>query len=113
MPQGSVLSVTLFSLKMNGLAAVLKNDFHGSLYFDDFVLCCRSGDINCIELKLQLCLGRVRGWADVGGLGFPRTEATCVHFCSGRKRRDGPRLQLEDVPIGVVKELWFLGVVFG
>ena len=38
-PQGSILSVTLFSLKINSLADVLKNLMQGSLYVDDFVLC--------------------------------------------------------------------------
>ena len=40
--KGSILSVTLFSLKINSLADVLKNDMQGSLYVDDFVLCYKS-----------------------------------------------------------------------
>ena len=36
-PPGSILSVTLFSLKINSLADVLKNVMRGSLYVDDFV----------------------------------------------------------------------------
>ena len=35
-PQGSILSVTLFSLKINSLAKVLSQDVQGSLYVDDF-----------------------------------------------------------------------------
>ena len=35
-PQGSILSVTLFSLKINSLDQVLSKDIHGSLYVDDF-----------------------------------------------------------------------------
>ena len=39
-PQGSILSVTLFSLKINSLATVLvlKNDTLGSFYVVNFVL---------------------------------------------------------------------------
>ena len=36
---GSVLSVTLFSMKINSLAEVLRGDMHGSLYVDDFDIC--------------------------------------------------------------------------
>ena len=36
-PQGSILSVTLFSLKINSLAKVLSQDVQGSLYVDDFL----------------------------------------------------------------------------
>ena len=35
-PQGSILSVTLFSLKINSLVKVLGKDVEGSLYVDDF-----------------------------------------------------------------------------
>ena len=35
-PQGSILSVTLFSLKINSLAKVLSQDVQGYLYVDDF-----------------------------------------------------------------------------
>lgn len=39
MPQGSILSVTSFSIKMNSLDEVLRDDTGASLYVDDFVLC--------------------------------------------------------------------------
>ena len=55
-PQGSILSVTLFSLKIYSLATVLKNDTLGRLYVDDFVLCYKSKNMNSIERQLQLCL---------------------------------------------------------
>ena len=35
-PQGSILSVTLFSLKINSLAKILSQNVQGSLYVDDF-----------------------------------------------------------------------------
>ena len=35
-PQGSILSVTLFSIKINSLAKILSKDVQGSLYVDDF-----------------------------------------------------------------------------
>ena len=37
-PQGSILSVTLFSLKINSLAKVLSKDVERSLYVDDFLI---------------------------------------------------------------------------
>ena len=39
-PQGSILSVTLFSLKINSLVKVLGKDVEGSLYVDDFLMSC-------------------------------------------------------------------------
>ena len=110
-PQGSILSVTLFSIKINSLAEVLKNEFHGSLYVDDFTLCYKSKNMNSIERKLQLCLNKIQNWADVNGFKFSKTKTACVHFCSKRKH-DDPKLQLDGNPIKVVKEFKYLGVIF-
>ena len=41
-PQGSILSVTLFSLKINSLVKVLGKDVEGSLYVDDFLMSYRA-----------------------------------------------------------------------
>ena len=41
-PQGSILSVKLVSLKINSLAKVLSNDVEGSLYVDDFLMSYRA-----------------------------------------------------------------------
>ena len=112
-PQGSILSVTLFRLKINSLADVLKNDMQGSLYVDDFVLCYKSKNMNSIERQLQLCSQRIQNWADKNGFRFSKTKTTCVHFCSKRKLHDDPCLQLDGNQIKfVVKEAKFLGVIF-
>ncbi len=38
-PQGSILSVTLFSMKINDIVKVLTNGIDCSLYVDDFLIC--------------------------------------------------------------------------
>jgi hypothetical protein len=38
-PQESIFSVTLFSIKINSLAKVLNDNIEGSLYIDDFLIC--------------------------------------------------------------------------
>ena len=55
-PQGSILSVTLFSIKINSLVKVLKDNMEGSLYVDDFLICYRRHHMNNIERQIQLCL---------------------------------------------------------
>ena len=37
-PQGSILSVTLFSIKIKSIVQVLRYGMQGSLYVDDFVI---------------------------------------------------------------------------
>ena len=40
--EGSILSVTLFSLKINSIVGCLLHDIECSLYVDDFIICYRA-----------------------------------------------------------------------
>ena len=62
-PQGSILSVTLFSIKINSLVKVIKDNMEGSLYVDDFLICYRGQNMNNIDRQIQLCLKRIEKWA--------------------------------------------------
>ena len=55
-PQGAILSVTLFCIKINSLAKVLNDHIDGSLFVDDFSISCRSCNMVTVERQLQLCL---------------------------------------------------------
>jgi len=48
-PQGSILSVTLFCLKVNSIVKALCPGVDCSLYVDDFLICYRSKYIHIIE----------------------------------------------------------------
>ena len=111
-PQGSILSVTLFSLKINSLATILKNETLGSLFVHDFVLCYKSKNMNSIERHLQLCLQKNQNWADENGFKFSKTKTACVHCSSKLKSHDDPCLHLDGNKIKAVKEDKFLGVIF-
>ena len=41
-PQGSILSVPLFSMKINSIVKVIKDGIDCSLYVDDFLVCYQS-----------------------------------------------------------------------
>lgn len=63
-PQGSSLSVTLFSIKMNSIVSALRTEVLGSLYVNDFLASFRHKDMTTIESGLQPCLRRLQHWAD-------------------------------------------------
>ena len=52
-PQGSILSVTLFSIKINSLAKVLNDHTDGSLFVDDFGVSCRGKNMPSIERQFS------------------------------------------------------------
>ena len=68
--QGSILSVTLFSVKINSIALCLKPGVDCLLYVNDFQICYRSSNMNIIERQLQLCLNKLQQWATDNGFRF-------------------------------------------
>jgi hypothetical protein len=48
-PQVSIISGTLLSIKINSLAKVLNDNIDGSLYVDDLLICYRDKNMNIIE----------------------------------------------------------------
>ena len=52
-PQGSILSVTLLVLKINGLAEVIDKDFFRSLFVDDFQFSFKGKTMNSIERRIK------------------------------------------------------------
>ena len=63
-PQGSILSVTLFAVAINDVIGVLPAGVHSSLYVDDLCISFSAARMPLIERKLQLAINRVSGWAD-------------------------------------------------
>ena len=105
-PQGSILSVTLFLVKINSIAQCLKPGVDCSLYVDDFQICYRS-KMSIIERQLQLCLNKLQQW-----LLIPKTKAVCMHLCQKRGLHLDPQLFLDQSPNLVVEETKLLGVIF-
>ena len=82
-PQGSILSVTLFGLKINSIVKAISLGVECSLYVEDFLMCYRSKYINIIERHSQL--NKLSTWADTNGFKFCPSKTVCVHFCRLRK----------------------------
>ena len=111
-PQGSILSVTLFSIKINSLAKILNDNIEGFLYVDDFLICYRAKNINNIERQLQLCLNKIEKWAMENGFKFSSSKTLGMHFCNKRGLHPDPELKLYNFPIKIVSETKFLGLLF-
>ena len=79
-PQGSILSVTLFSLKINSIADVIPSSFEKSFFIDDFLISCSSQNMASIERQLQLCPNKVEKWANKNGFKFLKTKTVSMYF---------------------------------
>ena len=73
-PQGSILSVTLYALKINSIVKSLSPGVECSLYVDDFLICYRSKFVHIIERHLQRSLNKLQHWVDSNGFKFSSTK---------------------------------------
>ena len=111
-PQGSILSVTLFSVKINNIVKSVCPGVECFLYVDDFCICYRSKHMHTIERQLQQVLNNLSKWSSENGFKFSKTKTKCMHFCQSRKLHLDPELALDGVQIEVVPEFKFLGLLF-
>ena len=111
-PQGSILSVTLFSLKINCIVSCLLPDIKCSLYVDNLVIYYSSSHMPSIERKIQHSLNRLGRWCDENGFKFSPTITMCVHFCQLRKQYIDPQLYLNGTQIPIIGEIKLLGLLF-
>ena len=122
-PQGSILSVTLFVLKINQLAGIISEDVLRSLFVDDFQICYRTQSMELLERHIQENLDRISVWAEMNGFKFSVDKTVCVHFWKYKGSRH-PQLKMlqphykeDDVgiksnPINVVDKHKFLGLIW-
>ena len=111
-PQGGILSVTLFQIKINTIAKCLAPGIESSLYVDDFLACYRSKQMRTIERRLQQGLNNLQVWADQNGFRFSKQKTVCMHFCKLRRLHLDPILHIDNIAIPVVHETKFLGILF-
>ena len=111
-PRGSILSSTLFNIKINSIMNCTDTKTDGSLYVDDFCMCYRCKSMRIIERHLQQCIKRIEDWALHSGFKFSKSKTQCVHFCQLRKVHDDPELYLYGSLILVVEDFKFLGIIF-
>ena len=73
-PQGAILSTTLFDIEINDIVKQVNPGFECSLCVDDFVIMYRSPTIDAIQTKLQHTVNRLKKWTLENGLPFPRIK---------------------------------------
>ena len=111
-PQGSILSVTLFSLKINNIVSCIPADISCSLYVDDFCIYASGQKMSFIERKLQQYLNKLIKWTDTNGFKFSHQKTQVEHFCRKRTEHNDLELYLEQDCMQRTNEVKFLGVTF-
>ncbi|GFV78767.1 probable RNA-directed DNA polymerase from transposon X-element [Trichonephila clavipes] len=111
-PQGSVLSVTLFNIHMSNILHQLPPSVRGMLYVDDLQDSCQGSDMRLIERQLQTTVNRLVKWCDENGHTISPSKSSCVHFCRKSNLHPDPFIHIRNIQIPVVSEVRFHGVIF-
>ena len=110
-PQGGVLSCTLFIIKMNSLGTVIPRTLFYSVYVDDVQLGFKSCNIAICERQVQLALNKVSKWADANGFKLNPQKSTCILFSRKRGVLPDPSIDISGERLSVSSEHKFLGII--
>lgn len=111
-PQGGVLSLTLFIVKINSLACVIPKSVQYSLYVDDIQIYVSSCNFSICERRVQLAINNVVNWADRNGFKFSTEKTACVTFSRKRGVLPEPSLTIYGQPVQNKTTRKFLGLMF-
>ena len=111
-PQGSILSVTFFNIKINGITNRLNPGVDKYLFVDDFCITSTSKYIRTAECQLQQGINKINKLAMINSFKISKTKTQRAHFCQLRKMHNNLTLNLDGSEIPVVDQFKFLGIVF-
>jgi len=111
-PQGSVLSVTLFALAIDDITRCLPQDIGCSLYVDDFTIYISTSNIPSAERRLQIGLNNINEWTINNGFRLSPQKTVAVQFHRGRGLQREPQIFLGDRPVVFRDSCKFLGLHF-
>uniref|UniRef100_A0A1Y1M452 Reverse transcriptase domain-containing protein n=2 Tax=Photinus pyralis TaxID=7054 RepID=A0A1Y1M452_PHOPY len=110
-PQGSVLSVTLFAIAINNIADAISIDTKALLYVDDLCIVRTGHNVNSMYEALQMDINILSEEATKRGFAFSTNKTKAMHFCRLRKTHQLPPLYLQGDKLPTTENLKFLGLI--
>ena len=110
-PQGSVLSVTLFSVAINNILEEVAPPVKCSLFVDDLAIYCTGYDAASTCRYLQRSINSITKWADNNGFKFSSVKSVAMRFTRSRRVEEIPTLTLKGDILPYEKEVKFLGMI--
>jgi ribonuclease HI len=111
-PQGSILSVTLFGLRINKITTTLTPQVHNCIFVDDYTIYSMAPTVIAAQLNIQATIDALQAWCTTTGFKFSPAKSQAILFHRPRTKPPAPYLTLNHSPIPIVKNIKYLGLTF-
>ena len=110
-PQGGVLSPTLFLVFIDDIVKELPRGVKGAIYADDLVLWCSEEYTTTAQVRLQTALDKIGRWTKKWLVSVNTTKTTFTIFTLSNKKQEA-KLMLNDQRLVEEPTPTYLGVTF-
>ena len=111
-PQGSVLSCTLFGMAINDIVKDIPVDVHKSLFVDDLAIYYSSALVPSLERQLQISINKILNFTNKAGFKISAEKTVAIQFHRKTGMQQEPQLRIGDSNIMFQPHAKFLGLIF-
>ena len=111
-PQGSIISVTLFLIAINDITKVIPAPVEYTLYADDVTVLLAGKNIETSQKLLQVTLNNLQTFANEHGFKFSKNKTTVTIFSKQNSINKELKLFLQNHKLSVTSEMKILGLTF-
>ncbi|KAK7095559.1 hypothetical protein V1264_006949 [Littorina saxatilis] len=108
-PQGGVLSPTLFLLFIDNLVSEMPKGIKAALYADDLVIWCKEEHASTATYRMQRAEDRLNAWAEDWCVSINKEKSSTTLFILSPKQKAGT-IRLGGTPLREDEEATYLGV---
>lgn len=111
LPQGSVLSITLFLVAINDICKNLPKPVKYTLFADDCNIYCSGSQIKSTTQFLQRALDSLSKWSSKTGFFFSTSKKQCIIF-NKNKNKQQPVIKFMNTQLIFLSNIRILGLIF-
>lgn len=111
LPQGSVISVTLFLVAINDIFSDIQKPVRYTLFADDCNIYCSGTDSRSTVAHLQNSINSLTRWSSKSGFKFSPSKTQCIIF-NKKKNNLLHHIYINNVPTTYTDNIRILGMIF-
>lgn len=109
-PQGTILAVTLFLVRMTEVRRYIPRGVSLKLYADDILLIAHGRSAIYVRKKIQQAVSGVEAWTELFGFELASTKSNIIHICRRNRHEEPNPVTTKKGAIQVVKHAKLLGI---